>query len=942
MEFFANRQAEDDANLPVPPKVYIPRNTRTHKGKKLLGTGIDSNTIELYSTIESAIEEGFLVLPGAVGTGDMVEATYDPTGVNGDAFDMDNMVESATSKVLTNVERLAIAANSNKVDSVVAGTNVTVDNTDPLNPIVSATSGSTTLQEAFDASSVPQITTDLTNTALILQGNSGADTNEAIRILNSVGIDVFNITGEGNLSLSGTVDGRDIASDGSTLDTHVGDLIKHIDWSVDQGVLNIHPGNYNVGSSTLQDAYDASTPTEIVTDSTNGALTLKRGSAVDTDFVFIVQNGAGVSVSGISGEGQGVFDTLSIVGDTTTGGRIDGRFVGADGSTLDTHVGDVTGNPHAVTLAQVGVTNSDDIPEGLTNLYFPGFTSLLTDYSFTDNSSDWNTAYGWGDHSGAGYLTGITGENFTNLSDTPSTYVSHSLKGVRVNAGETALEFFTLAGATDELVKFNSGDTTAGYVEDKFSAGTGISIAEGSGATENKLVITNSAPDQTVSFTGGTNVTIGGTYPNFTITDDSQVAGTYLTSETSHADVLVDGDFATPGLMATDGAGTYSIITNNSTNWNTAYGWGDHSGLYDATGTASGLIGTHESTYNHSHYDTAYSWGNHASAGYLTSETSHADVVVDGDFTSNGILKRTSSGVYGIVTDNSTNWDTAYGWGNHASAGYLTSASPVVTDNVFRIQDNGDNTKKVAFEVSGVTTGTTRTLTVPNSNGTIYVTSGTDVSVADGGTGRSTGTTAYSLIATGTTATGAQQTLANGLTTQILVGGGASALPAWTTATGSGSPVRATAPTMTSPIFNTSAKFAGELLDGTNSAGAIGDFLVSTGAASAPEWTTVTVPYYYHDGETVSSGNIDIDWDTADGGHCFIDLSVSGATTTFDMTGGKRGASYGFTITRYTTPVTPTWGSNIKSKTNATPGTIKGNYFYSVYFDGTTYFISPN
>ena len=62
-----------------------------------------------------------------------------------------------------------------------------------------------------------------------------------------------------------------------------------------------------------------------------------------------------------------------------------------------------------------------------------------------------------------------------------------------------------------------------------------------------------------------------------------------------------------------------------------------------------------------------------ADPGYLTSETSHADVVVDGDFNSNGILKRTGVGAYGIVTDNSANWDSAFGWGNHASAGYLTS-----------------------------------------------------------------------------------------------------------------------------------------------------------------------------------------------------------------------------------------------------------------------------
>lgn len=72
---------------------------------------------------------------------------------------------------------------------------------------------------------------------------------------------------------------------------------------------------------------------------------------------------------------------------------------------------------------------------------------------------------------------------------------------------------------------------------------------------------------------------------------------------------------------------------------------------------------------------------------------------------------------------------------------------------------------------------------------------GTDIAVADGGTGRSTSTTAYGLIAAGTTATGAHQTLAAGATTEMLVGGGAAALPVWTTATGSGSPVRATSPT---------------------------------------------------------------------------------------------------------------------------------------------------
>jgi len=48
-------------------------------------------------------------------------------------------------------------------------------------------------------------------------------------------------------------------------------------------------------------------------------------------------------------------------------------------------------------------------------------------------------------------------------------------------------------------------------------------------------------------------------------------------------------------------------------------------------------------------------------AGYISSETSHADVVVDGDFTSQGIMLRgASSGTYSILTDNSSNWNTAF------------------------------------------------------------------------------------------------------------------------------------------------------------------------------------------------------------------------------------------------------------------------------------------
>ena len=60
------------------------------------------------------------------------------------------------------------------------------------------------------------------------------------------------------------------------------------------------------------------------------------------------------------------------------------------------------------------------------------------------------------------------------------------------------------------------------------------------------------------------------------------------------------------GIALSTGAAWSASITNNSGNWNTAFGWGNHAGLYDPTGTAAAAVSAHESTYNHTNYNTAY------------------------------------------------------------------------------------------------------------------------------------------------------------------------------------------------------------------------------------------------------------------------------------------------------------------------------------------------
>ena len=50
------------------------------------------------------------------------------------------------------------------------------------------------------------------------------------------------------------------------------------------------------------------------------------------------------------------------------------------------------------------------------------------------------------------------------------------------------------------------------------------------------------------------------------------------------------------------------------------------------------------------------------------------------------------------------------------SAGGSASFATEFSDNLFRIYDNGDNTKEIAFEASSITTGTTRTITMDDRN----------------------------------------------------------------------------------------------------------------------------------------------------------------------------------------------------------------------------------
>ena len=155
-----------------------------------------------------------------------------------------------------------------------------------------------------------------------------------------------------------------------------------------------------------------------------------------------------------------------------------------------------------------------------------------------------------------------------------------------INVGSTANDG-TGDKLRDAFVKVNANFTEL-YSDDagdvnSVNAGTGISVNQTTGA----VTVTNSAPDQTVTLTEGQNVTITGTYPNFTIASNDVVGA--VTSVNAGTGVSVD---QTTGVVTVTNSGTLDIITDNgATTTNSLTVGGLHINSTDAVEMPTGTDG---------------------------------------------------------------------------------------------------------------------------------------------------------------------------------------------------------------------------------------------------------------------------------------------------------------------------------------------------------------
>lgn len=188
--------------------------------------------------------------------------------------------------------------------------------------------------------------------------------------------------------------------------------------------------------------------------------------------------------------------------------------------------------------------------------------------------SNWNNAFSWGDHSLAGYLTSESDPVFSAWLASPP----------------------NISTFTNDV-----GYITLGSL----SGGTGISYNNATG------VITNTAPDQTVSLSNGTGISVSGTYPNFTITNTapSSLSGSGTTNyvpKWSSSTALTDSSIFDNGTSVGIGTATPNAINklqvagiiSSTSGFNADINAGVKTGLYSGGNSFTFWAGNNQlSTY---------------------------------------------------------------------------------------------------------------------------------------------------------------------------------------------------------------------------------------------------------------------------------------------------------------------------------------------------------
>ena len=321
--------------------------------------------------------------------------------------------------------------------------------------------------------------------------------------------------------------------------------------------------------------------------------------------------------------------------------------------------------------------------------------------------------------SGLSYNSG-TGEFGT--SSIPNSQLANSavtIGGTSVSLGTTQDTFTGLTSLTSTTLIGTTLVSGAVDAANAISIASGNITFEGSSADANETILT--AANAT-----GSDKTL--TLPNETgtiLTDASSIANSNL----ANSSLTVGSTSISLGGTATTIAGLSSLTST------TLVGTTLISGSADAANSitlASGNIVYEGSTAND--FETTISVTDPTADRTITFPNADGTVVLLGSLSvaaGSGLSYNAATGVFGtssipnsqLANSQVTIGSTAVALGTTVTTftglASLTSSAVVTDDDGFRVRDNSDNTKQLAFECSGISGSTTRTMTVPDSNGTI-------------------------------------------------------------------------------------------------------------------------------------------------------------------------------------------------------------------------------
>ena len=345
----------------------------------------------------------------------------------------------------------------------------------------------------------------------------------------------------------------------------------------------------------------------------------------------------------------------------------------------------------------------------------------------------------------------------------------------------------------------------AGSVANALTAGTGISYSVGTTYNGSVAVtINNSAPDQTVSLTGGTGISTSGTYPNFTITNTLPMTypgagipnstgtawGTsYSTTGSGTVVALATSPSFTTPILGTPQSGNFSTGTFT---WPTFNQNTTGSAATLTTGRTISISG--DLTYTSPSFDGS---ANVTAAGTLATVNANVGSFTNASITVNGkgLITAASSGTAPVTSVTGTSPVVSSGGATPAislASGYGDTQNPYAskTANFFLAAPNGSAGVPTFRAIVAADVPTLN----QNTTGTASNVTGV-VAIANGGTGQTTASAAFNALSPVTTTgdliigngTNSSTRLPIGANNYVLTSNGTTAV--WAVASGSGATI---------------------------------------------------------------------------------------------------------------------------------------------------------